>query len=126
MEALKELPQKINSYKNGELSFDKLVTFIKNNFRPYTVWKDHPITQTYHDNSFRNFILILLSKMQEPLVEENEQFLYVLVKKDAKTGILVSYNIERIYIVEAPLIETFNFTEKINENNVQPHWNQNW
>ena len=25
-----------------------------------------------------------------------------------------------IYIVEAPLIETFNFTEKINENNVKP------
>lgn len=120
MEALKDLQININSYKNGELSFDKLVTFIKNNFRPYTVWKDHPITQTIHDDTYRNFILILLSKMHDPLVEENNPFSYILVKKDAKTGILVSYNIERIYIVEAPLIETFNFTEKINENNVKP------
>lgn len=118
MGKLMQLQKNIYLYKNKELSFDDLVTFIKHNFRPYTVWKEHPITQKYHDDNFRNFILILLSKMQEPLVEENEQFLYLLVKKDAKTGVLVSHNIKRIYIVDAPLIETFNFTEKINEDNV--------
>lgn len=119
MEKLIQLQKNINSYKKEELSFDELVTFIKHNFRPYTVWKDHPITQTIHDNTYRNFILILLSKMQDSLVEENNLFSYILVKKDAKTGILVSYNIKRIYIVEDPQIETFNFTEKMNEDNVQ-------
>ena len=122
MEALKELPKKIDSYKNGELSFDKLVTFIKNNFSRYTVWKDHPVTQRNQELEFRNYILSSLGNMLEPLVKENNIIDDTLIKNDKQIGILVSYVYKRIFIVENFSIDIYSL-QSPNEPNVQPDRN---
>ncbi len=119
MEALKELQKKINSYKNGKLSFEELVTFIKDNFRRYTVWKDHPVTQRNQELEFRNYILSSLGNMLEPLVKENNIIDETLIKNDEKIGILVSYVYKRIFIVENFSIDIYSL-QSPNEPNVQP------
>lgn len=124
MEELEDLQTNINSYKNGKLSFDELVTFIKDNFSRYTVWKDHPVTQRNQELEFRNYILSSLGNMLEPLVKENNIIDETLIKNDEQIGILVSYVYKRIFIVENFSIDIYSL-QSPNEPNVQPDRNKN-
>ena len=105
----------ILNYKEGKGSYDAIIEFIRNNYKKYDIWDNHPLTKADFDGKNRKFVLDSLVKLEKELVYECIDWSCLFVKSDNNNGILIHYATHRLFIVSSSSIETYVFIIKYDE-----------